>query len=44
MAHADWLIDLGPGIGRIVFERTPAEVVAARSTLTGEDLAPHVRA
>src|SRR2546430_4523385 len=40
MAHADWLIDLGPGAGhdggRIVFEGTPADLVAARSTLTGE--------
>ena len=43
MAHADWIIDLGPGAGhdggRIVFEGTPAELVAARSTLTGEHLA-----
>ncbi|HEY0134692.1 MAG TPA: excinuclease ABC subunit UvrA [Nannocystis sp.] len=40
MAHADWIIDLGPGAGheggRVVFEGTPAELVAARSTLTGE--------
>ena len=39
MAHADWIIDLGPGAGhdggRIVFEGTPADLVAARSTLTG---------
>jgi excinuclease UvrABC ATPase subunit len=46
MAHADWLIDLGPGAGhdggRIVFEGTPAELVAARSTLTGEHLATYV--
>jgi excinuclease UvrABC ATPase subunit len=46
MAHADWLIDLGPGAGhdggRIVFEGTPAELVAARSTLTGEHLADYV--
>jgi excinuclease UvrABC ATPase subunit len=46
MAHADWLIDLGPGAGhdggRIVFEGTPAELVAARSTLTGEHLAAFV--
>jgi excinuclease UvrABC ATPase subunit len=46
MAHADWLIDLGPGAGhdggRIVFEGTPAELVAARSTLTGEHLATFV--
>ncbi len=48
MAHADWIIDLGPGAGheggRIVFEGTPAELVAARSTLTGEHLADYVRA
>lgn len=48
MAHADWIIDLGPGAGhdggRIVFEGTPAELVAARSTLTGEHLAAYVRA
>ncbi|MET3451746.1 excinuclease ABC subunit UvrA [Curtobacterium sp. 1544] len=48
MAHADWLIDLGPGAGhdggRIVFEGTPAELVAARSTLTGEHLAAYVGA
>jgi excinuclease UvrABC ATPase subunit len=47
MAHADWIIDLGPGAGRdggrIVFEGTPAELVAARSTLTGEHLAAYVR-
>jgi excinuclease UvrABC ATPase subunit len=47
MAHADWIIDLGPGAGhdggRIVFEGTPADLVAARSTLTGEHLAAHVR-
>ncbi len=46
MAHADWIIDLGPGAGhdggRIVFEGTPAELVAARSTLTGEHLAEYV--
>jgi excinuclease UvrABC ATPase subunit len=46
MVHADWLIDLGPGAGhdggRIVFEGTPAELVAARSTLTGEHLAAYV--
>ena len=46
MAHADWIIDLGPGAGhdggRIVFEGTPADVVAARSTLTGEHLAAYV--
>ena len=46
MAHADWIIDLGPGAGhdggRIVFEGTPAELVAARSTVTGEHLAAYV--
>jgi excinuclease UvrABC ATPase subunit len=46
MAHADWLIDLGPGAGhdggRIVFEGTPADLVAARSTVTGEHLAAYV--
>ncbi|MFD6653734.1 ATP-binding cassette domain-containing protein [Streptomyces parvus] len=46
MAHADWIIDLGPGAGhdggKIVFEGTPAELVAARSTLTGEHLAEYV--
>jgi excinuclease UvrABC ATPase subunit len=46
MAHADWIIDLGPGAGhdggRIVFEGTPAELVAARATLTGEHLAAYV--
>ncbi|WSQ14266.1 excinuclease ABC subunit UvrA [Streptomyces sp. NBC_01231] len=46
MAHADWLIDLGPGAGhdggKIVFEGTPADLVAARSTLTGEHLAAYV--
>jgi excinuclease UvrABC ATPase subunit len=46
MAHADWIIDLGPGAGhdggRIVFEGTPAELVTARSTLTGEHLAAYV--
>ena len=45
MAHADWIIDLGPGAGhdggRIVFQGTPAELVAARSTLTGEHLAAY---
>jgi excinuclease UvrABC ATPase subunit len=47
MAHADWIIDLGPGAGhdggRIVFEGTPANLVTARSTLTGEHLAAYVR-
>jgi excinuclease UvrABC ATPase subunit len=46
MAHADWIIDLGPGAGhdggRIVFEGTAADLVAARSTLTGEHLAAYV--
>src|SRR5215211_4106830 len=46
MAHADWIIDLGPGAGhdggQIVFEGTPADLVAARSTLTGEHLAAYV--
>ncbi|MDI3241750.1 excinuclease ABC subunit UvrA [Arthrobacter sp. AL08] len=48
MAHADWIIDLGPGAGhdggRIVFEGTPADLVAARSTLTGQHLAAYVSA
>ncbi len=48
MAHADWIIDLGPGAGhdggRIVFEGIPADLVATRSTLTGEHLAAHVGA
>jgi excinuclease UvrABC ATPase subunit len=47
MAHADWIIDLGPGAGhdggRVVFEGAPADLVAARSTLTGEHLADYVR-
>ena len=46
MAHADWIIDLGPGAGheggRVVFEGTPADLVAARTTLTGEHLASYV--
>ncbi|TFD79152.1 ATP-binding cassette domain-containing protein [Cryobacterium fucosi] len=46
MAHADWIIDLGPGAGhdggRIVFEGSPADLVAARSTLTGQHLAAYV--
>jgi excinuclease UvrABC ATPase subunit len=45
-AHADWIIDLGPGAGhdggRIVFEGTPADIVAARSTLTGQHLADYL--
>jgi excinuclease UvrABC ATPase subunit len=48
MAHADWIIDLGPGAGhdggRVVFEGTPADLVAGRSTLTGEHLAAYVGA
>ncbi|NMO89349.1 excinuclease ABC subunit UvrA [Actinomycetospora sp. TBRC 11914] len=48
MAHADWIVDLGPGAGhdggRVVFEGTPADLVAARSTLTGEHLADYVAA
>ncbi len=47
VAHADWIIDLGPGAGhdggRVVFEGTPADLVADRSTLTGEHLAAYVR-
>ncbi len=46
MAHADWIIDLGPGAGHdgglVVFEGTPADLVAARSTVTGEHLADYV--
>ncbi len=46
MAHADWIIDLGPGAGhdggKIVFEGTPAELVKKRSTLTGKHLASYV--
>ncbi|MEU7928740.1 excinuclease ABC subunit UvrA [Micromonospora sp. NPDC049107] len=48
MAHADWIIDLGPGAGhdggRIVFEGTPADLVTARSTLTGQHLAEYINA
>ncbi len=48
MAHADWLIDLGPGAGReggqVVFEGTPADLVTQRSTLTGQHLASYVGA
>ncbi|MGJ9421246.1 ATP-binding cassette domain-containing protein [Aeromicrobium sp. CF3.5] len=47
MAHADWVIDLGPGAGhdggRVVFEGTPADLVADASTLTGQHLAAYVR-
>ena len=46
MAHADWIIDLGPGAGhdggQIVFEGTPTDLIADRSTLTGEHLAAYV--
>ena len=46
MAHADWLIDIGPGGcsagGEVVFQGTPPELVAARSTLTGQHLAEYV--
>jgi excinuclease UvrABC ATPase subunit len=48
MAHADWIIDLGPGAGhdggQVVFEGTPAQLVAAASTLTGQHLARYVAA
>jgi excinuclease UvrABC ATPase subunit len=48
MAHADWIIDLGPGAGQdggtVVFEGTPADLVGGRSTLTGEHLAAYVGA
>ncbi len=48
MAHADWIIDIGPGAGhdggRVVFEGTPAELVTDRSTLTGQHLAAYVGA
>jgi len=48
MAHADWVIDLGPGAGhdggRVVFQGTPSDLVAQRSTLTGQHLAEYVRA
>ena len=48
MAHADWIIDIGPGAGhdggRIVFEGTPADLVADRSTLTGQHLARYIGA
>jgi excinuclease UvrABC ATPase subunit len=48
MAHADWIVDLGPGAGhdggRIVFEGTPADLVASRATLTGQHLAEYVGA
>ncbi|QRP43213.1 excinuclease ABC subunit UvrA [Amycolatopsis sp. FDAARGOS 1241] len=48
MAHADWIVDLGPGAGhdggKVVFEGTPADLVAKRATLTGEHLADYVSA
>ncbi len=48
MAHADWIVDLGPGAGhdggRVVFEGTPADLVAGRATLTGQHLADYVGA
>ncbi|MGO4254966.1 ATP-binding cassette domain-containing protein [Marmoricola sp. RAF53] len=48
MAHADWIVDLGPGAGHdggtVVFEGTPAELVKARTTLTGQHLAAYVGA
>ncbi|MGW0163346.1 ATP-binding cassette domain-containing protein [Mycobacterium sp. NPDC003323] len=46
MAHADWIIDLGPGAGhdggRVVFEGPPRDLVAAGTTLTGEHLAAYI--
>jgi excinuclease UvrABC ATPase subunit len=46
MAHADWIIDLGPGAGgnggRVIFEGTPADLVASGSTLTAQHLAEYV--
>lgn len=46
MAHADWIVDLGPGAGhdggRVVFEGTPTALVTSRTTLTGEHLAAYV--
>ncbi len=48
MAHADWIIDLGPGAGhdggRVVFSGTPAQLIAEKSTLTGKHLASYVSA
>jgi len=48
MAHADWIIDIGPGAGhdggKIVFEGTPNDLVSQKSTLTGEHLADYVGA
>jgi len=47
MAHADWIIDLGPGAGhdggRVVYEGTPMELVKTKQTLTGQHLAKYVR-
>ncbi|MCK9250878.1 MAG: excinuclease ABC subunit UvrA [Solirubrobacteraceae bacterium] len=46
MAYADWIVDLGPGAGHdggtVVFEGTPADLVASRATVTGEHLAEYV--
>jgi excinuclease UvrABC ATPase subunit len=46
MAHADWIIDMGPGAGRdggrIVFEGTPADLVGAGETLTAQHLRDYV--
>lgn len=46
MAHADWIIDIGPGAGhdggKVVFEGTPTDLVSQKSTLTGEHLAAYV--
>jgi excinuclease UvrABC ATPase subunit len=46
MAHADWIIDLGPGAGhdggKIVFEGTPSDLIKGKTTLTGEHLAAYV--
>jgi excinuclease UvrABC ATPase subunit len=48
MAHADWIIDIGPGAGQdggeVVFTGTPASLVAAASTLTGQHLKEYVGA
>jgi excinuclease UvrABC ATPase subunit len=47
ITHADWIVDLGPGAGhdggRVVFEGSPADLIAARSTRTGQHLAAYVR-
>ena len=46
MAHADWLVDIGPGAGqqggRVVFEGTPREIIADQTTLTGQHLSQYV--